>query len=95
VAKGVDAFSANTIFWLITGLGVLTYCILTVVIQGLLDKTTKIFFSKRKNIKPEQPETVKPLSLDEIRYEKQEQINQQKAEKLDIAIYYTQKMFAP
>lgn len=67
VAKEVDAFSANTIFWLITGLGVLIYCVLTVVIQGLLDKTTEIFFSKRKNVKPEQPETVKPLSLDEIR----------------------------
>ncbi|MDR1091123.1 MAG: mobilization protein [Prevotella sp.] len=95
VAKGVDAFSANTIFWLITGLGVLTYCVLTVVIQGLLGKTTEIFFSKRKNVKPEQPETIKPLSLEEIRSEKQEQINQQKAEKLDIAIHYTQKMFAP
>jgi hypothetical protein len=95
VAKGVDAFSANTIFWLITGLGVLTYCVLTVVIQGLLDKTTKIFFSKRKNVKPEQPETVKPLSLEEIRSEKQEQINQQKAEKLDVANYYTQQIFAP
>jgi hypothetical protein len=54
-------------------IGVLSYCVLTVVIQGLLDKTAKIFFSKPKRMEEEQ-EAAKPLSLDEIRAEKQKGI---------------------
>ncbi|MDR1091367.1 MAG: mobilization protein [Prevotella sp.] len=95
VAKGVDAFSANTIFWLITGLGILIYCILTVLIQGLSDKMIIFFFSRRKNVKPEQLEASKPLSLEDIRSEKQEELNQQKAERLGIAIQYSRKTLAP
>lgn len=92
--KGVDIFSANTIFWLITGLGVLSYCVLTVVVQGLLDKTAKLFFSRSKKKENEQ-EATKPLSLDEIRAEKQKEIDQQNIERINTAIQYTQKIFAP
>jgi len=53
MAQGVDEFSANTIFWLVAGTGILAYCILTVVIQGLLDKTAKLFFSKSQKWKEE------------------------------------------
>ena len=76
VAQGVDKFSANTIFWLVAGLGILAYCVLTVVIQGLLDKTVKLFFSKLKKRKEEieESETANPPSLDEIRTEKQRQL---------------------
>jgi hypothetical protein len=41
---------------------------LTLTIQDLLDKTVKLFF-KSKQVK-EEPETAKPLPLDEIRTEK-------------------------
>jgi hypothetical protein len=94
VDKGVDEFSANTVFLLITGVGVLSYCVLTVVIQGLLDKTVKLFFSKSKKKENEQ-KTAKPLSLDEIRAEKQKELDQQNIERINIAIQYTQKIFAP
>ncbi len=94
MSKGVDEFSANTIFWLITGLGVLSYCVLTVLVQGLLDKTAKLFFSKSKKKENEQ-EGTKPLSLDEIRAEKQKELNQQHIEKINSAIQYTQKTSAP
>ncbi len=98
VAQGVDEFSANTIFWLVSGIGILAYCVLTVVIQGLLDKTAKLFFFKsqrRKEEKEEEPETTQQLSLNEIRAEKQKQLAQQYTEKLNIAIRYTQEIFAP
>ncbi len=97
VAQGVDEFSANTIFWLVAGIGILAYCILTVVIQGLLDKTAKFFFAKSQKGKDEdeEPETTQQLSLDEIRTEKQRQLVQQYTEKLNIAIRYTQEIFAP
>ena len=98
VAQGVDAFSANTIFWLIAGLGIISYCVLTIAIKGLLDKTVKLFFSKHKQIKevpkPEE-ELVKQLSWDEIRAEKQKQLALLHAEKLNRAILYTQETFAP
>lgn len=97
IAKGVDGFSANTIFWLVAGLGILAYCILTVVIQGLLDKTVELLFSKSKKGKEEkeEPETANPPSLDEIRAEKQRQLAQQYTEKLNTAIGYIQETFAP
>jgi hypothetical protein len=97
VAQGVDKFSANTIFWLVAGLGILAYCVLTVVIQGLLDKTVKLFFSKLKKRKEEieESETANPPSLDEIRTEKQRQLALQYTEKLNTAIRYTQNTFAP
>lgn len=97
VAQGVDKFSANTIFWLVAGLGILAYCVLTVVIQGLLDKTVKLFFSKLKKRKEEieESETANPPSLDEIRTEKLRQLALQYTEKLNTAIRYTQNTFAP
>lgn len=98
VAQGVDAFSANTIFWLIAGLGIISYCVLTIAIKGLLDKTGKLLFPKPKQIKevpkPEE-EPVKPLSLDEIRAEKQKELDRQYTEKLNTAIRYTKETLAP
>lgn len=98
VAQGVDAFSANTIFWLIAGLGIISYCVLTIAIKGLLDKTGKLLFPKPKQLKevpkPEE-ELVKQLSLDEIRAEKQKELALQYTEKLNTAIRYTQETFAP
>lgn len=97
VTQGVDGFSANTIFWLVAGLGILAYCILTVLIQGLLDKTVELLFSKSKKGKEEKEEleTAIPPSLDEIRAEKQRQLAQQYTEKLNTAIRYTQETLAP
>jgi len=91
-AKGVDDFTANIIFWLITGLGILFYCILTLMIHGLLDKTAKLFFHKKTRQASVADE---PLSLDEIRTEKQRQKDQQEREKLNKALQYTQETFAP
>lgn len=90
---GFDEFTANTIFWAVAGLGIVAYCILTLTIQGLLDKTAKLFFSKSKKIENEQ-ETSKPISLDEIRAENKKKFDQQCMEKLSIAIRYTQETFA-
>lgn len=94
IGVGADEFTANIVFWGVTGLGILAYCILTLAIQGLLEKTFKLFFPKSKKSK-EQQAIAKSLSLDEIRTEKQKQIDLQKAEKLNIAILYSQKIFAP
>ncbi|SFL12585.1 hypothetical protein SAMN05216357_11314 [Porphyromonadaceae bacterium KH3CP3RA] len=91
IGVGTDEFTANIVFWGVTGLEILAYCILTLAIQGLLEKTSKLFFPKSK----EQQAIAKSLSLHEIRAEKQKQIDRQKAEKLNIAILYSQKIFAP
>lgn len=90
-AKGVDDFTANIVFWIITGLGILFYCILTLMIHGLLDKTTKLFFHKKTN---QEPVTVEPLSLNELRAERQRQKDQQNKDKLNKALKYTQETFA-
>lgn len=94
IGVGADEFTANIVFWGVTGLGILAYCILTLAIQGLLEKTFKLFFPKSKKSK-EQQAIAKSLSLHEIRAEKQKQVDRQKAEKLSIATLYTQKIFAP
>ena len=46
IEMGADEFTANIVFWMVVGLGVVIYCILTLAIQGLLEKTSKLFFSK-------------------------------------------------
>jgi hypothetical protein len=94
IEMGADEFTANIVFWMVVGLGVVIYCILTLAIQGLLEKTSKLFFSKSKKSK-EQQAIAKSLSLHEIRVEKQKQVDRQKAEKLNIAILYSQRIFAP
>jgi len=93
IGVGTDEFTANIVFWVVVGLGVLIYCILTLAIQGLLEKISKIVFPKSKKT-IERLDINKSFSLDEIRFEKQKQIDQQKNQKLNIAILYTQKMFA-
>lgn len=97
IEMGFDEFTANIIFWAVAGFGLIAYCVLTLTIQGLLEKTTKLFFSKSKRAKEvkEEPEAPKPLSLAEIRAEKQKEIDQQQTERINIAIQYTQKTFAP
>ncbi|MEA5128317.1 MAG: mobilization protein [Proteiniphilum sp.] len=90
---GVDEFTANIVFWIVIGLGIIIYCILTLIIQGLLEKTSQLFFLKSKKPKG-QGDIVRSLSLDEIRSEKKKQIDQQKNQKLNIAILYTRKTFA-
>jgi hypothetical protein len=94
IEMGADEFTANIVFWMVVGLGVVIYCILTLAIQGLLEKTSKLFFSKSKKSK-EQQAIAQSLSLHEIRAEKQKQVDRQKAEKLNIAILYSQRIFAP
>jgi hypothetical protein len=94
IEMGLDEFTANIIFWAVVGLGLVAYCMLTLTIQGLLDKTAKLFFSKSKK-KIDEQEATKPLSLDEIRAEKQKEIDQQNLERINTAIQYTQKTFAP
>ena len=93
IEMGADEFTANIVFWMVVGLGVVIYCILTLAIQGLLEKTSKIFFQKSKKT-IERLNINKSFSLDEIRSEKQKQIDEQKNQKLNIAILYTRKTFA-
>lgn len=93
IEMGADEFTANIVFWMVVGWGVVIYCILTLAIQGLLEKTSKIFFQKSKKT-IERLNINKSFSLDEIRSEKQKQIDEQKNQKLNIAILYTRKTFA-
>ena len=47
---GIDAdeFTANTVFWVIFGLGISVYCLLTLFIQGFLDIVRNFFFPKKE-----------------------------------------------
>ena len=92
IEVGFDEFTANVVFWIITGLGILIYCILTFAIGGLLDKISKQLFRKKTK---QESVTAKPLSLEEIRAEQQRQKDQQEREQLNKALQYTQETFAP
>lgn len=47
VGAGVDEFTATTIFWAVTALGMIVYAILTLLIEGLFSATLWKFFSQK------------------------------------------------
>ena len=46
IGAGVDEFTANTIFWVVTAFGMIVYAILTIFIDGLFTATLRKFFRK-------------------------------------------------
>ena len=94
---GADEFTANTVFWVIIGLGISVYCLLTLFIQGFLDIVRNFFFPKKEQEQVEDPIVElnsKSLDIDTIRVEKQQEKDKDAEDKLAVAIRYTQKTFA-
>ena len=96
---GADEFTANTVFWVIIGLGISVYCLLTLFIQGFLDIVRNFFFPKKEQSRVEVEEPTaepEPKSMDigAIRVEKQQEKDKDAEDKLAVAIRYTQKTFA-
>ena len=64
---GADAFTANTVFWVVAGLGISVYCLLTLFIQGFLDIVRNFFFPKKEQEQVEVEESTtepEPKSID-------------------------------
>ena len=96
---GADEFTANIVFWVIIGLGISVYCLLTLFIQGFLDIVRNFFFPKKEQKQVEVEESTaepEPKSMDmgAIRMEKQQEKDKDAEDKLAVAIRYTQKTFA-
>jgi len=94
---GADEFTANTVFWVVAGLGISVYCLLTLFIQGFLDIIRNFFFPKKEQEQVEAPlvePDPKSLTIDAIRMEKQQEKDKDAEDKLAIAIQYTKKTFA-
>jgi hypothetical protein len=95
---GADEFTANTVFWVVAGLGISVYCLLTLFIQGFLDIVRNFFFPKKEQEQIEVEESTaepEPKSMDvgAIRVEKQQEKDKDSEDKLAVAIRYTQKTF--
>lgn len=95
VGAGVDEFTANIVFWSVTALGVIVYAVLAIFIEGLFAATLRKFFPKKVTPKTTENTPIRAKSLDEIRAEKQQLIDDKKRAKRDSAIEYTRKEFAP
>lgn len=106
VSAGVDEFTATVIFWIVTGVGIILYSALMLLIDGLFTAIVKKFFP-HKHLPPSSPQEKKEVEqnwdkksietdfIQEIRvYQQRKQSNKSK-EKLEIAISYTQQEFAP
>ena len=96
---GADEFTANTVFWVVAGLGISAYCLLTLFIQGFLDIIRNFFFPKKEQeqVEVEEPIVVseqKSMDMGAIRMEKQQEMEKDAEDKLAIAIQYTKKTFA-
>lgn len=94
VGAGVDVFTANIVFWSVTALGMIVYAALAIFIEGLFAATLRKFFPKKETPKSTESITVFAESLDEIRTEQQQLIDDKKRAKRDSAVEYTRKEFA-
>lgn len=95
VGAGVDEFTANIVFWSVTALGVIVYAALTIFIEGLFAATLRKFFPKKGTPKTTESMPIFAESLDEIRTEQQQLIDNKKRAKRDSVVEYTRKEFAP
>ncbi|KGN93245.1 hypothetical protein [Porphyromonas canoris] len=105
VSAGVDEFTATVIFWIVTGVGIILYSALMLLIDGLLTAIVKKFFprkyspsSLRKKREVEQnwdKKSIETEFIQEIRVSQQRKQSDKSKEKLEIAISYTQHEFAP
>ena len=106
VSAGVDEFTATVIFWIVTGVGIILYSALMLLIDGLFTAIVKKFFP-HKHLLPSSPQEKKEVEQDwdkksietefiqEIRVNQQRKQSDKSKEKLEIAISYTQHEFAP
>ena len=95
VGAGVDEFTANIVFWSVTALGVIVYAVLAIFIEGLFAATLRKFCPKKETPKTTENTPIPAKSLEEIRTEQQQLIDDKKRAKRDSAIEYTRKEFAP
>ena len=103
---GVDEFTATVIFWIVTGVGIILYSALMLLIDGLFTAIVKKFFP-HKHLPPSSPQEKKEVEqnwnkksaetefIQEIRVNQQRKQSDKSKEKLEIAISYTQEEFAP
>lgn len=106
VSAGVDEFTATVIFWIVTGVGIILYSALMLLIDGLFTAIVKKFFP-HKHLSPSSPQekkeveqdlapkSIEPEFIQEIRVNQQRKQSDRSKEKLEIAISYTQHKFAP
>lgn len=106
VSAGVDEFTATVIFWIVTGVGIILYSALMLLIDGLFTAIVKKFFP-HKHLSPSSPQekkeveqdlapkSIEPEFIQEIRVNQQRKQSGKSKEKLEIAISYTQHEFAP
>ena len=95
IGAGVDEFTANTIFWVVTAFGMIVYAILTIFIDGLFTATLRKFFPKMAQTKTSETPPLIVESLEEIRAEQKRQMENKKRVKLNYVVQYTRKEFAP
>ena len=95
IGAGVDEFTANTIFWVVTAFGMIVYAILTIFIDGLFTATLRKSFPKKAQTKTSETPPLITKSLEEIRAEQKRQMEDKKRAKREFAVQYTRKEFAP
>ena len=106
VSAGVDEFTATVIFWIVTGVGIILYSALMLLIDGLLTAIVKKFFP-HKHLPPSSPQEKKEVEqnwdkksietefIQEIRVNQQRKQSDKSKEKLEIAISSIHSMNLP
>lgn len=90
--KGADEYTANVIFWICIGFGVLVFAILSLFLHELVSRILN-FFIKNKTIRKSELQNTSE-NFEKIREEQQAIISETNQAKIETAIYYTKKQFA-
>lgn len=92
---GADAFTAGIVFWAVALLGVITFAILALLIDGLYVAIVRWFFPKKNQSKRSVEKSNDSKNIEHIRAERQQLNDKQAQDKKVVATEYTQKEFAP
>ncbi|MFT3903886.1 MAG: hypothetical protein QM727_11985 [Niabella sp.] len=92
IEKGADEYTANIIFWICTGFGILIFAILSLFLDELVGRILKSFFRNTKSDVSKNLNSTE--NLEKIREKQQAVISNRNQNKIETAIHYTQKEFA-
>lgn len=91
IQKGIDEYTANIVFWICTGLGILAFAFLNIFLHELVERVFKFLFKKTNDESLQ--EQLLPQNIETIRAEQNTLINNKNQSKIDIAVNYTRKEF--
>ncbi len=94
IQNGADEFTAQMSFWICTGLSILAFAVLIILLHEFIERIVKFFFKKKGDESEPLQEQITPQNIEAIRAQQFTLININNQSKIEMAVNYTKKQFA-